>query len=420
MLIPFRVVSTGPGGEVSMSTSLLYHAFGVRGYQYVRTEYQGGQTTFMIRQEDKALRCPVCGSRDVRPKGRAERCFRSLPIGRRATFVALPIPRVACDACRVVRQVAVPFADPRRTYTKAFERYALELSRHMTILDVARHLGVSWDVVKDIQKRDLARRFAKPKLKHLRRIAIDEIAVRKGHRYLTVVLDLDSGAVVFVGDGKGGDALKPFWKRLRRCRAPIEAVAIDMSAAYREAIATYLPKATVVFDHFHVIKLFNDKLSALRRSLYHQADEAGKKVLKGSRWLLLKNPENLDPERDEGARLKEALGLNRPLAAAYYLKEDLRQFWEQPGKRFATAFLNGWLRRAEGSGVRIVQQMARTLEAHRAGLLAYYDYPISTGPLEGTNNKIKTMKRQAYGFRDQEFFKLKILAIHEARYALVG
>jgi transposase len=103
---------------------------------------------------------------------------------------------------------------------------------------------------------------------------------------------------------------------------------------------------------------------------------------------------------------------------AYYLKEDLRQFWEQPGKRFATAFLNGWIRRAEASGVWMIQRMAKTLEDHRASLLAYYDYRISTGPLEGTNNKIKTMKRQAYGFRDHEFFKLKILAIHETKYAL--
>jgi transposase len=403
-----------------MSTSLLYHAFGVRGYEYVRTEYQGGRTTFTIRQDDKALRCPVCGSRDVRPKGRVERRFRSLPIGSRATVVALPVPRVACDACHVTRQVGVPFADPRRSYTKSFERYALELSRRMTILDVAKHLGVSWDVVKDIQKRDLGRRYARPKLKHLRQIAIDEIAVAKRHRYLTVVLDLESGAVVFVGDGKGGAALRPFWRRLRRCKARVEAVAMDMSAAYRDAVSTYLPEATIVFDHFHVIKLFNDRLSDLRRSLYHQADEAQKEVLKGSRWLLLRSPENLDSERDEGARLEEALKLNKPLATAYYLKEDLRRFWEQPGKRFAAAFLDGWVRRAEASGVRILQQMAKTLEARRTGLLAYYEYPISTGPLEGTNNKIKTMKRQAYGFRDREFFKLKILAIHETRYAPVG
>ena len=167
----------------------------------------------------------------------------------------------------MVRQVDVPFADPRRSYTKAFERYVLELSRRMTIRDVAAHLGVGWDLVKDIQKRDLSRRFAKPKLKHLRRIAIDEIAVAKGHRYMTVVLDLDSGAVVFVGDGKGADALKPFWKRLRPSGAKIEAVAMDMSAAYRGAVSTHLKEAVIVFDHFHVIKLFNDKLSDLRRSL---------------------------------------------------------------------------------------------------------------------------------------------------------
>jgi transposase len=403
-----------------MSTSLLYHAFSIRGYEYVRTEYPGGEVVFTIRQEPKAFRCEACGSRDVRPRGQVERRFRSLPIGSRLTTVVFPIPRVACQACGVVRQVGVDFADPRRTYTKAFERYALELSRCMTILDVARHLGVSWDIVKDIQKRDLSRRYAKPKLKGLRRIAIDEIAVGKGHRYLTVVLDLESGAVIFVGDGKGGDALKPFWKRLRRCKAKVEAVAMDMSPAYHAAVSAYLPNARIVFDHFHVIKLFNDKLSGLRRSLYHRATAEQKKVLKGSRWLLLKAPENLDPERDEEARLEEALKLNKPLATAYYLKEDLRQFWSQPGKTFAGAFLTDWVRRAEASGVRMLRQMARTLESHRAGLLAYYEYPISTGPLEGTNNKIKTMKRQAYGFRDQQFFKLKILAIHEAKYALLG
>jgi transposase len=320
----------------------------------------------------------------------------------------------------VIRQVEISFADPRRTYTKAFERYALELSRSMTILDVARHLGVSWDVIKDIQKRDLSRRYAKPKLKNLRKIAIDEIAIAKGHRYVTVVLNLESGAVVFVGDGKGADALKPFWRRLRGSKAKIQAVAMDMSPAYHEAVSTHLSKATIVFDHFHVTKLFNDKLSDLRRWLYHRAGDEQKKVLKGVRWLLLKLAENLDTKRDERARLKEALRLNKPLALAYYMKEDLRQFWEQPGKKYATLFLNDWIRRAGASGVHMLLQMAKTLDSHRSGLLAYYDYPISTGPLEGTNNKIKTMKRQAYGFRDHEFFKLKILAIHEAKYALVG
>jgi transposase len=404
-----------------MSTSLLYHAFGIRGYDYVRTEYHDGRVIFTIAQDPEDCRCPACGSRDVISRGHAERRFRSLPIGSRPTAVVLPIPRVECHACGAVRQVKVPFADPRRSYTRSFERYALELSRRMTILDVAHHLDVGWDLIKDIQKRDLSRRFAKPKLKHLKHIAIDEIAVASGHRYLTVVMDLDSGAVVFVGDGKGAEALDPFWKRLRPSGAKIAAVAMDMSAAYQSAVATHLPKAKIVFDHFHVIQLFNEKLSELRRALYREATEVQhKEVLKGTRWLLLKNPENLDGEKDEKRRLEEALKLNQPLATAYYMKDELRQFWEQPGKRAATTFLNEWVRRAASSGIKILQQMAKTLAAHRSGLLAYYDALISSGPMEGTNNKIKTMKRQAYGFRDLEFFKLKILAIHETRYALVG
>jgi transposase len=404
-----------------MSTSHMYHAFGIRGYEYRRTDYRNGQVIYTIQQDPKTCRCSACGSPRVQLRGRVERRFRSLPIGSRATFVVLHIPRVECQACGVVRQVKIPFADPRRSYTSAFERYALELSRRMTIRDVAKHLGVSWDVIKDIQKRDLSRRYSKPKLKHLRHIAIDEISIAKGHRYLTVVMDLDSGAVVFVGDGKGADALKPFWKRLRASKAKIEAVAMDMSKAYRGAVSTHLHEATIVFDRFHVMKLFNEKLSNLRRALYREAtDVLQKKVLKGTRWLLLKAAENLDEKRDEKKKLKEALALNQSLAVAYYLKEDLRQFWEQPGKAFATVFLDGWIKRAEASGIKMLQGMAKTLAAHRSGLLAYHDVMITSGPMEGTNNKIKTMKRQAYGFRDKEFFKLKILAIHETKYVLVG
>ena len=120
------------------------------------------------------------------------------------------------------------------------------------------------------------------------------------------------------------------------------------------------------------------------------------------------------------AEVEALLKLNEPLATAYYLKEDLRRFWEQPGKTFATHFLDGWLRRARASGIKALQQMAKALALYRGGLLAYYDAWISSGPLEGTNNKIKTMKRMAYGFRDPEFFKLRILALHETRYELIG
>jgi len=404
-----------------MSTSLLYHGFSLVGYDYVRTRYEGRNITFTIHHKRSKLRCPVCRSRKVIMRGTTRRRFRSIPIGFKNVFFDLDVQRVGCLRCGTIRQVSLGFADPRFSYTHAFERYALELSKHMTIQDVAGHLSVSWDVIKEIQKRDLMKRFSRPCLKDLRRIAIDEISIRKGHRYLTVVLDMTKGTIVYAGDGKGADALDSFWKKVKRAKAKIEAVAMDMSPAYISAVSTHLQKATIVFDHFHVIKLFNDKLSGLRRDLYREAkDLLQKKVLKGTRWLLLKNPENLSSSKGERARLNDALQLNQPLSCAYYLKEDLRQVWFQPTKEKARLVLVDWIKRAETSGIKMLKKFAKSLAAFQSGILSYYDYRISSAPLEGTNNKIKTMKRMAYGFRDIEFFKLKIMAIHEAKYALVG
>ena len=404
-----------------MSTSLLYHVFGLVGYEYVRTRYTGGAVIFSVRRKREKVRCPVCRSRDIIFRGKFSRRFRIVPIGLKRVFLDYEVQRLECRCCGNIRQEKLGFADPRFSYSHAFERYALDLSKHMTIQDVARHLRISWDVIKEIQKKDLTRRFSRPCLKNVKRIAIDEISVLKGHRYMTVVLDMDTGAVIFVGDGKGGDALDPFWKKLRRSKARVKAVAMDMSPAYISAVLEHLPEATIVFDHFHVTKLFNDKLSDLRRDLYRETKEnLHKEVLKGTRWLLLKNPENLDTQKKEKERLEEALKLNEPLACAYYLKEDLRQIWLQPNKETAERVFADWVKRALATGIKMLKKFANTLAGYKSGILAYYDYRISSGPLEGTNNKIKTMKRMAYGFRDMEFFKLKIMALHETKYALVG
>src|SRR5262249_21016880 len=147
-------------------------------------------------------------------------------------------------------------------------------------------------------------------------------------------------------------------------------------------------------------------LGVLEQSQRAVADGVHRGLVPGDQELLLKNPENLDPKRKERERLEEALRMNQPLATVYYLKEDLRQIWMQPDKETARVVLEDWIRRAEASCIKLLQQFASTLSMYRTGILAYYDYRISTGPLEGTNNKIKTMQRQAYGFRDQEFFKL--------------
>jgi len=404
-----------------MSTSLLYHAWGLRGYRHVATEFAQGAVVFRLRQNDDPLCCGNCGGRNVMRQGVVVRRFRGLPIGRRPVWLELPVQRLWCADCGKTRQVKLAFAEERRSYTRSFERYALELSRHTTIQDVAHHLGVSWDVIKDIQKRYLLRRFAKPRLKHLRQIAIDEISIGRGQRYLTVVLDLESGAVVFVGDGKGSASLEPFWKRLRSSGAKVQAVATDMSPAYILAIHDNLPKAVHVFDRFHVMKLLNEQLADLRREVQRSIEDVEqRRLIKGTLWLLLKNPENLNPRKNEHQRLQDALRVNQPLATAYYMKEDLREFWNQLLKPLAARFLDDWIARAEASGIKMLKKFARTLQIHRKGLLNWYDYSISTGPLEGTNTKIRVLQRQAYGFRDREFFKLKIHALHESTYALVG
>jgi transposase len=267
----------------------------------------------------------------------------------------------------------------------------------------------------------LGQRFARPKLNKLKHIAIDEISLGKKHKYLTLVLDLDSGAVVFVGNGKGQDALKPFWKRLKSSGAKIKAVATDMSPAFISAVQKNLPNARLVFDRFHVMKLLNEKLTELRGQLYREAtDLLQKSVLKGIRWLLLKNPENLDETKNERERLDEALKLNHSLSMAYYLKDELRLFWEQESYHAARRFLTDWCRRAEASGIRVLMTFANTLRGHRRGLLAWHSHPISTGPLEGTNNKIKLMQRRAYGYRDLELLKLRILSLHTTHWELVG
>ncbi len=404
-----------------MSTSFVYHAFGLQGYDYIRQDFVAGNIILSVRPKDDLIRCPCCQSRDIVRRGVSERWVQTVPIGFKAVWLVIPVQRVGCRECGAIRLIDIKIAEARRWHTKAFERYALALAKKMTMQDVADLLGVGWDTIKSIFKRYLLRRFSKPKLGKLKYIAIDEISVRKGQRYLTLVMDLESGAVVFVGEGRSRETLAPFWKRLKQTKAKIQAVATDMNAGYIGAVMENLPGTAIVFDRFHVVKLMNEKITDIRRQLFRElSSPLEKQAIKGTRWILLKNPENLDENRDEKQQLDEALRLNQPLATAYYLKEDLRQLWSQPDKVTAGKVIDDWIARAEASEIRPLQVMARTLASHRFGILAYYDHPITSGPIEGTNNKIKTLKRQAYGYRDTEFFKLRIMGIHESKYALTG
>ena len=245
-------------------------------------------------------------------------------------------------------------------------------------------------------------------------IGIDEFAVRKWYVYKTIVVDLKSGRIIYVGDGKGADALDGFWERVRRKEIDIKYVATDLSAAFISSVYENSPNAVHVFDHFHVIKLMNEKLDEIRRVQYNMEKDINKrKVLKGTRYLLLSNGTDIF-DKEYKTRLDNALDMNKPLSQAYYLKEQLREIWTQVNKEDAEKVLIDWVKQAQESKVPQLMKMAATIMAHRTGILAWYDCH-STEKVEGINNKIKVMKRTAYGFRDERYFELRLYALHDCR-----
>ena len=390
---------------------------GVSNQVCTRTEYKQGGVILHIETKKNKIYCPRCGKKHFVCSGTVTRYFKSLPIGSQPVTLCKTVQRIQCKHCGCVVQEAIPFAKEKCQYTKRLARFVQDLCRYMPIKAVAAILGLSWNTVKDINKEALKRRYGKPKLDGLRIIGIDEFAVKKGHVYMTTVANLETGQVVYVGDGKGKEALDGFWKMLARSKCRIEAVSTDLSAAYISAVKEHLPDSVLVFDHFHVVKLANDALDRVRIDTYKGLDSAEKaKAIKGIRWVLLGNGEELKPDA-ASQRLWKALEVNADLATSYYLKEELRSVWNQAKKETAETILLNWIQKARGSGIKPMMKLANTIEQHLDGILAYYDYKISSGKIEGINNKIKTIKRQAYGFRDNEYFKLRILSMHDDIYA---
>lgn len=382
-----------------------------------RTEYSQGGAILHIQTKENKICCPRCHKKDYVCSGTVTREFKSLPMGNRPITLRMTVQRIRCNHCGCTIQEHIPFAWAKCQYTKRLAVYIQSLCQYMTIKAVADHLGMSWNTVKEINKEYLRRKYGKPGLDGLKYIGIDEFAVKKGHVYMTIVADLESGQVVYVGDGKGKDALDGFWKRLSRSKCNIKAVSTDLSGAFISAVREHLPDATLVFDHFHVIKLANDALDKVRIDTYKELDSKEKSsAIKGLRWILLGNGERLKSE-SAAERLDQALKVNANLATSYYLKEELRRVWNQNGKEQAEVILFNWIKEARGSGIRHMTRLADTIEQHMDGLLAYYDYKISSGKVEGINNKIKTIKRQAFGFRDSDYFKLRILSMHDDIYA---
>lgn len=302
--------------------------------------------------------------------------------------------------------------------TKSFVHYIIQLTAMTTLLCVALFLGLQWKTVKNIDKANLSKRAKQFSFKKLRYISIDEIAIKKGHKYMTIFTDISTGQIIHAVEGRSETALKPFLKLLSKKAKRLRGIGIDMSAAYSSSIRIHLPNVSIIFDRFHVTKLLNNTIDKIRRAEYTKNQNKGLRVLKGQRFLLLRN--FVDLEEEQKSSLQKLLEVNRSLAIAHSMKEQFRLFWQCSSKSEGGRFLGWWIIQAIESGVEQLARAARTLLHHWEGLLSYFEHKIDNGKAEDINNKIKVLKRQAYGFRDQEYFKLRLYNLHKKEYQLVG
>lgn len=399
-----------------MDTSFLYHVFGLVGLKCTCTEYKGNALVLNVEYSKRKNKCPCCGKRTLVKNGYRYRDILTLPVGMKRTILHMKVQRYKCKECGYDQQERISFTTGGRSYTHCFARFVVDLLKGATLQQVASWLHISWDTVKEIHSTYLKRRYSPPSLEGVEYIGIDEFAVLKGHKYKTIVVDLVTGRILYVGDGKSEQSLEKFWKRVRKKGVNIKYVSTDMSDAFINSVRHNAPQAVLVFDHFHVVKLMNEKLDEIRcEVMRNQTDEQMKALIKGTKYILLANEENIREDERGARKLDRALALNTPLTQAYYLKEDLRQIYKQENRDDAKTKLDEWIEMARGSGQKQLETMANTLEQAEEGILAYYTCRISTGKVEGINNKIKVMKRNAYGFRDDRYFTLRLYALHDCR-----
>jgi transposase len=382
----------------------------------VEETYEAGDIKkYRATPDDSVYRCPVCGSSDCTKKGTAPReWLMPCPGHKSKVTVVADIPRVHCKSCGITRQVDVGFALPKRHYVKAFAAQVVAFLSAMSISAIAINFNLDWDTIYTIFSDWLEVMKKGICLDNLKRIGIDETSVGKGHRYITIVIDLDTGSPVFVNDGKSEEALLPFWEMLGAERMQnIECVAMDMGCAFQSAVRKHLPNADIVFDRFHVVQLVNRYLDNLRREEHAKAIGEGKRAFIRCRFLLLKNDENLNEARHERERRDALLNLNKPLFDMHLMSLEIRDIWRQGSKCEAEEELGRILRAALSSDVKLIRRLGESLYRYKDGILAYYDHRITSGVIEGVNNKIKTKARSSYGFRNKNFYKLIVYAIRE-------
>lgn len=367
-------------------------------------------------------RCSRCGAVVSEIHDVTERRVRDLPMWEFDTWLIVPRARLECPRCGPTVE-AVPWLDKHQRMTKRLADKIAGLAMVLPLAHVAAWWRVHWTTVKALHRRALEAQLGPitaETLAGVRWLAIDEFAIQTGHRYATVVVDATTKRVLWVARGRDRAALRPFFDLLGPAGcARIEAVAMDMSGPFTDEVRARCPQAAIVIDLFHVVAKYGreviDRVRVDETNRVARANgpndrptRTARRVIKGTRWLLLKNRAGLRPE--DRIRLTELLAVNHALFVVYVLKDDLKQLWAYRSVAAARRFWRQWYQRALRSRLGPLQRFARLLARHIPGILAHCRYPLHTGLVEGINNKIKVLKRMAYGYRDDDYFFLRIRA----------
>jgi transposase len=357
-------------------------------------------------------RCHGCGQMTTAIHDTEERWVRDLPILDAQTWLLVHRVRVNCPTCGP-RIEELDWLVAYARLTRRLGENVARLCQVLPIKQVADYYGLHWDTVKRLDKEHLQRTLGPPDLAGVDVIAMDEFAIQKGQRYATVIVEPYTKRVLWVGRGRSREDVRPFFEQLGVAgRARLQAVVMDMNGAYEQEVRAQCPQAEIVYDLFHVVAKYGheviDRVRVDEANRLRQ-DKPARKVIKGARWLLLRNAENLRREEDR-VRLQELLAANRKLATVYVLKDDLKALWDYRHVGYAWRFWLDWFQRAIRSRIAPLKLFARRLKERIDGVLAHCRWPLHTSLLEGINNKIEVMKRMAYGFRDDDYFFLKIRA----------
>ena len=363
-----------------------------------------------LTRVNRSFRCP-CGRTFITYYDVTDRFVRDLPWGPwKKVSLLVPRFRVDCPECGVTTE-QLDWITPRRRHTKRLaDAVAWACREERSVQGVADQFDLGWDLVKDIDKEALKQRLDPPDLSGIRHVAVDEFSVTRRHHYATIFLDTDRNRIAWICAGHDKQAVVDVFENVfgREVCESIEAVSMDWWRPYEEAVRQCLPNAEIVWDFFHVVKLYNHKVIDRVR-----VDEANRcqtqeerRLMKGTKFLLLKNRDNLID--DEPARLKALLNANKRLLIAYVLGDALKKLWEYTSAAKARRWFEGWFNRAIRSRIEPVKAFAHALQQRIEGVIAHCRHNISTGPSEGVNNKVKVIKRIAYGFRDQEYFFYKL------------